>query len=471
MFYFAGHGAQVGGANYLIPVNAQIRAETDVPDESLDVAGVLRRIEEARPRVGLVILDACRDNPYPGAQRSSARGLARMSVPTGTIVAYATAPGSTAEDGSGTQGTYTGALARYLAQPGLDIKEVFDRAAQEVERLTNGRQRPREEIGLRGRFVLREEPATAVAPGTAQGLPAARPSADDPERDVWELAKRRDNVASYEAYLQAYPQGRYVAAARAALAGLRPAVPAVGSAPADAASPSGRRDGEVFKDCAECPEMAVIPAGRFLMGSPLFEAGRYADEGPQRWVDVPRFAIGRFEVTQRQWEAVMGSNPSRLSACGPDCPVENVSWNDAQEFVRRLSQRTGQSYRLPAEAEWEYAARAGAMTAYFWGDAFDSGRSNNGRQTARVGSYGANAFGLYDLHGNVQEWVQDVWHDNYVGAPNDSSAWMAGGDSSRRVLRGGSWGITPRGLRSAVRNGSTPDFRTGITGFRVARTF
>jgi uncharacterized caspase-like protein len=121
LFYFAGHGAQVGGANYLIPVNAQIRAETDVPDESLDAAGVLRRIEEARPRVGLVILDACRDNPYPGANRSSTRGLARMSVPTGTIVAYATAPGSTAVDGSGTQGTYTGALARYRAQPGLDI--------------------------------------------------------------------------------------------------------------------------------------------------------------------------------------------------------------------------------------------------------------------------------------------------------------------------------------------------------------
>jgi uncharacterized caspase-like protein len=366
LFYFAGHGAQVGGANYLIPVNAQIRAETDVPDESLDAAGVLRRIEEARPRVGLVILDACRDNPYPGANRSSTRGLARMSVPTGTIVAYATAPGSTAVDGSGTQGTYTGALARYLAQPGLDIKEVFDRAAQEVERLTNGRQRPREEIGLRGRFVLREGPATAVASGAAQGLPAARPPADDPERDVWELAKRRDNVASYEAYLQAYPQGRYVAAARAALAGLRPAgtaVAAVPTAPTDTVSPPGRRDGEVFKDCAECPEMVVIPAGRFLMGSPASEAGRSTDEGPQRWVDVPRFAMGKFEVTQRQWEAVMGSNPSRFRACGPDCPVENVSWNEAQNFVRRLGQRTGQNYRLPTEAEWEYAARAGSTTA------------------------------------------------------------------------------------------------------------
>jgi formylglycine-generating enzyme required for sulfatase activity len=109
--------------------------------------------------------------------------------------------------------------------------------------------------------------------------------------------------------------------------------------------------------------MVVIPAGRFLMGSPASEAGRSTDEGPQRWVDVPRFAMGKFEVTQRQWEAVMGSNPSRFRACGPDCPVENVSWNEAQNFVRRLGQRTGQNYRLPTEAEWEYAARAGSTTA------------------------------------------------------------------------------------------------------------
>ncbi len=476
LFYFAGHGAQVGGANYLIPVNAQIRTETDVPDESLDAAGVLRRIEEARPRVGLVVLDACRDNPYPGANRSSARGLARMSVPTGTIVAYATAPGSTAEDGSGTQGTYTGALARYLAQPGLDIKEVFDRAAQEVERLTNGRQRPREEIGLRGRFVLREMPAAVLATGPVQGVPSTLTPVDDPERDVWELAKRRDNAATYEAYLQAYPQGRYVAAARAALAGLRPApvetrpASAVAVAPSAAPSVLGRRDSEVFKDCAECPEMVAIPAGRFLMGSPPGEAGRYADEGPQRWVGISRFAMGKYEVTQGEWLAVMGSNPSDFSNCGMNCPVENVSWNDAQEYVRRLSQRTGQSYRLPSEAEWEYSAKAGTTTAYFWGDRFDGGRANNGGSTVPVGRYPANAFGLHDMHGNVWEWVQDVWHDSYAGAPSDGSARMSGGDASRRVLRGGSWNISPRVLRSAGRGGNSPGGRNIGTGFRIART-
>jgi TonB family protein len=168
LFYFAGHGAQINGANFLLPVGSQIQGDADVVDEAIDATTVLRRIEATRARVGLVILDACRDNPYPGSMRSAARGLARMPAPTGTIVAYATAPGSTADDGSGSHGVYTSALARQLVIPGLDIKEVFDRAAQEVERVTGGRQKPREEIGLRGRFVLQEvPPADAAVPPPA----------------------------------------------------------------------------------------------------------------------------------------------------------------------------------------------------------------------------------------------------------------------------------------------------------------
>jgi formylglycine-generating enzyme required for sulfatase activity len=227
---------------------------------------------------------------------------------------------------------------------------------------------------------------------------------------------------------------------------------------------------QVFKDCVECPEMVVIPAGRFLMGSPESEPGRFEDEGPQRLVDVPRFAMGVYEVTQGQWQAVMGSNPSRFGSCGMNCPVENVSWNDAQEFVRRLSQRTGHSYRLPSEAEWEYAARAGTTTAYSWGDRFDGNRANNGSRLVRVGNYPANALGLHDMHGNVWEWVQDVWHDSFAGAPSDGSAWMSGGDPSRRVLRGGSWVNSPQDLRSANRFWCAPVDRNCYTGFRIART-
>jgi Caspase domain/Protein of unknown function (DUF1566) len=163
LFYFAGHGTQVAGNNYLIPLQAQIRAESDVPDEAVDAGSVLRRMENARAKVGLVVLDACRDNPYAGASRSSVRGLGRMSVPTGSIVAYATAPGSTADDGKGRNGVYTEQLAKHLSTPGLDLREVFDRTAVEVERLTGGKQKPREDIGLRGRLVLKPGAATQVA--------------------------------------------------------------------------------------------------------------------------------------------------------------------------------------------------------------------------------------------------------------------------------------------------------------------
>lgn len=163
LFYFAGHGTQVAGNNYLIPLQAQIRAESDVPDEAVDAGSVLRRMENARAKVGLVVLDACRDNPYAGVSRSSARGLGRMSVPTGSIVAYATAPGSTADDGKGRNGVYTEQLAKHLSTQGLDLREVFDRTAMEVERLTGGKQKPREDIGLRGRLVLKPGAPTQVA--------------------------------------------------------------------------------------------------------------------------------------------------------------------------------------------------------------------------------------------------------------------------------------------------------------------
>jgi len=179
VFYFAGHGAQVGGTNYLIPVGAQIQGSADVADEAVDVHAVLRRIEAGRPRVGLVILDACRDNPYADTRRSAERGLARMNAPTGTIVAYATAPGRTAADGTAENGVYTSQLVRHLTMPGLDIKEVFDRTAQEVERLTNGQQQPREDIGLRGRFVLNHGEAgpPSVVPAAPLAAPGPAPTA------------------------------------------------------------------------------------------------------------------------------------------------------------------------------------------------------------------------------------------------------------------------------------------------------
>lgn len=225
-------------------------------------------------------------------------------------------------------------------------------------------------------------------------------------------------------------------------------------------------------------EMVSIPGGTFTMGSPVQELERESNEGPQHQVTVPAFSMGKFEVTQAQWRAIMGSNPSREKALSR--PVDNVSWEDAIAFCKQLSQKTGRDYRLPSEAEWEYACRAGTTTPFhmgetitpelanYWGvHAYGGGpRGQYRRKTVGVGSFPANAFGLHDMHGNVSEWCQDTWHENYDGAPTNGSAWVAEGDS-RRVLRGGSMSATPSTCRSAFRNYNESGFLTYDVGFRV----
>ncbi len=279
------------------------------------------------------------------------------------------------------------------------------------------------------------------------------------------------------------------------------------------------------------PKMVAVPPGSFMMGSPASEEGRRDSEGPVREVRIAyTLEVGQHEVTRREFGRFLAATGYRTEAerdvgaqgCaawggskweytagrhwrnpgfdqGEDHPVLCVSWNDAQAYLRWLNESLpGRGYRLLSEAEWEYVARAErGSTPYPWGNdeggreqcAWANGADATARRqiagasgwtvancsdehayTAPVGSYRANAFGLHDLHGNVWEWVQDVWHDNYAGAPSDGSAWMTGGDPSRRVLRGGSWFDSPRILRSAGRNWSTPDYRIDIIGFRIART-
>ena len=212
------------------------------------------------------------------------------------------------------------------------------------------------------------------------------------------------------------------------------------------------KPGSDFKECANgCPVMIVIPAGKFIMGSPENEPDRDASEGPQHEVTIAKpFAVSKFEVTFEEWDACVAAAgcprvPDRWGR--GEMPVINVSWDDAKQYVGWLSQLTGKEYRLLTEAEWEYAARAGANTRYSWGDDPGIGNANcdgcgsqwDLQQTAPVGSFKPNGFGLYDMHGNVWEWVEDSWHENYDGAPADGSAWLRGGDTSYRVVRGGSW--------------------------------
>ena len=285
--------------------------------------------------------------------------------------------------------------------------------------------------------------------------------------------------------------------------------------------------GQTFRDCASCPEMVVVPAGTFIMGSPESEAGRLRVvydqegeaiewttqdtvrlevgaghrlvivEGPQRYVTIAApFAVGVYEVTFEEWDAC-----ARGGGCGgliPDHagwgrgrrPVINVSWAEARSYAEWLSRETGETYRLPSEAEWEYVARAGTETARYWGetDAAQCRHANGAdaaalqqypgwvtascsdgySETAPVGSFAPNRFGLYDALGNVWEWTLDCWNERYSGAPADGSAWESG-YCSDRVSRGGSWENTAERLRSSMRARDPGDFRGTTGGFRVVR--
>jgi formylglycine-generating enzyme required for sulfatase activity len=245
------------------------------------------------------------------------------------------------------------------------------------------------------------------------------------------------------------------------------------------------KPGDSFKECAkDCPEMVVLPAGEFMMGSPPDEEGRDDNEGPQHKVVLARpFAVSRFEASFNEWNACVAYGDCEPKVSTSDSeqgrkPVFNVTWEDAQRYVTWFARMTGKPYRLLSEAEWEYAARAGTQTAYSWGESIGQGNANcvscgsqwDAAQAAPVGSFAPNAFGLSDMHGNVWEWVEDCYHDNYHGAPTDSAAWTAGGDCSRRVGRGGSWSYAPRFLRSALRSGIPSDLRGTDLGFRIGRT-
>ncbi|MFZ4535481.1 SUMF1/EgtB/PvdO family nonheme iron enzyme [Propionivibrio sp.] len=534
-FYFSGHGMQSRGENYLLPVGAQIDKESDLDIEAISAAAVLRQIEDAAPRAAVVVLDACRDNPVQVRTKSASKGLARMNAPSGTLVAYATSPGSTASD----DGFYARYLADNLGKPGMELKEVFNETALAVEKASSGKQRPREDVGLRAKVYLTEGTQVAslkpeaVIPAAAPRLPAQPAASADPETQFWNEVKASGAREYYDAYLKQYPKGKYIALARIELKNLDERSKAqradeaaeaqraeqtaweqakssgsaaayssyINSYPkgsyvalAQAAQQKAQRDGaerekqeaaaertrqetqrkadaemkpgKVFKDCADCPEMLTIPAGSYQMG------GTASDEQPVHNVSLKAFALGKTEVTQGQWKALMGNNPSHFAQCGDNCPVEQVSWDDAQAYISKLNQKTGKTYRLPSEAEWEYACRAGGRNEYCGSDSVDSvawNNSNSGKRTHPAAGKQANAWGLYDMSGNVWEWTQDCWNDNYNGAPSDGSAWTTGQCFVGRVLRGGSCFNAPALARAAHRLRSVATFRDSVTGFRPAR--
>jgi formylglycine-generating enzyme required for sulfatase activity len=474
LFYYAGHGVQIGGGNYLIPLRAELQSEADVEIDAVDAQWVLKQMEFAGNRVNIVILDACRNNPLARSLRSATRGLARMDAPTGSFIGYSTAPGETAADGAGGNSPYSAALAAEIAGPAVPIEELFRNVRVKVMAATKGQQVPWDSSSLTGAFYFRAPAVESAAPVVATALAPA---------------------AATAAPTQSAARGQGEAAA------------------IDAAAPPG----SIFRDCADCPELIVVPAGRFTMGSPDDEDGHNADETPPHKVTIARpFALMTHEITRDQFAAFVTETGHEMKDGGcyladggegkmdeaadwlhpgfaqtGDHPAVCVSWQDAHDYAEWLGNKTGKTYRLPSEAEWEYAARAGRTTAWPWtgddlaaGCAVANGFDQDAKKqlpineplpcidgfvfTAPVGSFPANRFGLTDMIGNVWEWVEDCHKPDYRNAPADGKVWEKA-DCKDRVTRGGAWLENPWDLRFARRYPVEPDGRENIIGFRLAR--
>ena len=539
-FFYAGHGMQLDETNYLLPVDAAQRNEWTLKSTAVKLEEVLANMGSG---ARLVFLDACRDNPFldgiarARGVRSSAmrRGLKRVEDDAGGMfIAYATAPGDVAADGDGRNSPFTAALKQHMGEPGLEINQVINRVRRTVA-ATQPAQRPWHTSSLHDDFYF-------VLPDVRVDPPPGRSDIPDPETETWLQIRETQDVGLLERFLASYPNGRYSLPAQARLEGLRQGTFTVVVRPPEATVrianigryragmklPAGRyrveasadgyetaaasvshgtgptvhritldklgfsalgepaTDGRrAFRDCPECPEMVVLPAGSYRMGSPPGERGR-GHVGPVHEVTLGApFAMGVYEVTFAEWDAcARGGGCPRGEGIAEDRgwgrgrrPVINVSWNEAQAYAMWLSRKTGKRYRLPSESEWEYAARAGTATAYSWGAHIGFNLANcdgcgsrwDGVRTAPAGSFAANPWGLHDMHGNVREWTQDCWKDNYRGAPADGSAWESG-DCSQRVLRGGSWNYKPSILRAANRFWNPSGNRYYNVGFRVART-
>jgi len=461
LFYYAGHGVQVDGTNFMVPVGVDIKRKYDIEDQGLKMMYVLGAMEEANNKLNIIILDACRDNPFRSfSGRGSARGLARMDAPTGSIIAYATAPGRKAADGVGRNGTYTAQLLKNLENPVLSVQEMLNQTGLDVMRATNNDQVPWISSTPVEKYFL--------AGGTK------------------EVESERKAIA--------------------------PAIP----------SPK-----DTWKDPVTGMEFVWVPKGCFRMGQSkaekqylIKEAGKetynkfYDDELPRHETCVDGFWAAKTEVTKGQfrqfinqtgyktdadkkgkayisnketdwkWKELPGYNWEKTGYSQDDAhPVVCVSWNDAKEFIKWLSTKTGQNFALPTEAQWAYAARGGTDFMRFWGtnvaeackyanvadkDNWNSSFpcSDGYQYTSPVGTFRVNPFGLYDMLGNVWEWCEDVYDKNaYSKHDRNNPVITSGGDS--RVIRGGSWNSGPRDVRAANRVRDSADIRFSYIGFRL----
>jgi formylglycine-generating enzyme required for sulfatase activity len=515
VFFYAGHGVELGGVNYLLPTDIRDDSDDQLQDDAIPLQRVLTDLAQQKPKFSLSIIDACRDDPFKGSGRNvGSRGLAPVTAVTGQMVIYSAGAGQKALDrlsdaDKSPNGVFTRVFVKAMEREGVPVQELVGTVREEVARLAAsvGREQvPAAYDQVIGKFYFRGSGSTKKPPVEE---PVATPGPDGDEQ-IWQEARRLETVEGYEAYLEAYPKGKYASMARAAKRKLE-------SAAKVEVPPVAREEyppGKVFRDCGDCPEMVVIPGGSFEMGSPSTEAGRQDHEGPVRTVRVGRFGLGKMEVMRGQFRRFVRATGRGVKGCyfwdgkawkedagrsweapgyeqTDEHPVVCVSWEDAQAYVSWLSGTSGKDYRLPSESEWEYSARAGTRSVRHWGDgegeacrysnAADAAakRKNSGwttfacddgyAETAPVGSFQGNGFGLKDMLGNVNEWTQDCYEASYGGAPTDGSA-VTGSTCARRAVRGGSWSYFPANVRSAIRSGIKPSNRNYNVGFRVART-
>lgn len=526
--YFAGHGVAVDGRNWMLPVDAQVGSARHVDDEAVAHTRFIAAVDGAK-ELQIIILDACRTGLFKqrlagqaGSRTVTVRGLEPIperELPPNRLVAFSARDGQEAQDGPrGGNGPYASALRRRMTEGGTEIGLLFRRVRDDVLAATRNKQEPWTYSNLGGQELY-------LAP-TSPGATPAPPGAEVVQLAFWQSIQSSRDVADFEAYLRRYPRGQFAELAQNQIARLRqPPSGQQAVLPQPVPAPVIRgfpvRVGQAFRDegCpGGCPEMVVIPAGRFTMGSPAGEPGRYADEGPQRHVTLrTTLAVGKYHVTVGEyrafvqatgradgesclvWDRELRLRPGRnwRNAGFPQTdrdPVVCVSWEDALAYAAWVSQQSRQRYRLLTEAEWEYAARAETTARWWWGDDAEgpcgvvNGADRRTRQqvlgtshwtfvpcddgfayTAPVGRFVANRFGLHDMAGNAWQWVLDCYRGSYVGAPMDASTPVEMDNCTRHAQRGGSWGSSVRDLRSASRDSNAPGARSYIVGFRIGR--
>ena len=476
LIYYAGHGVQSQGLNYLVPVDANARSEQDIWRQAPRLGDALRYVEHAGNAVNFVILDACRDNPLPSATRSAAGGLAEVKPARGLLISYSTAPGYVAYDGEGENSAFAVALAETIRQQNLIAEQVFKRVADRVNQSTGGLQTPFYNSGLTGADFCFAGCTGGPAP---QPVPiSSRPvlpphGARGSSRSAGEEANAVGTMGTGPVFNQVSTLLRQSAFT--------------------AAAAGGDITERKFRDCEDCPEMVAIPAGSFVMGSPETEAERKSNEGPQWQVQVDSFAASGTEITWAQLNACIEDGGCAGNGAAaetrsdqwkmPALPVINITWGEAQAYITWLNSRVeGEPYRLLSEAEWEYAARAGTTTPFHTGETLGGGQANfnatrlyNGsargdwpRRPMPAGHYPPNAFGLHEMHGNVAEWTADCSVRSYLGRVGKADVYDETGCRSR-AIRGGNWEKIPSYVRSAFRDAYPDTGRDDALGFRVAR--